>query len=394
MFIYLIIFALSLLLVSFSEKFKPKTLIHILLVFTALAMPTLLAGLRASSIGTDTESYLVPIFENALMADNFVQFQSSQFLYNWRYATVSDYEIGFTTLVYIVAKLFRNLYVLQTIVAGAIIWTVYIAINQYKRETSVCFGMAIFYFMYFNTTMNMMRQWIAMGILLLGTRYIFERNKKYFLYVLVACLFHTSAFIGAGFYAMYYFINDYKAHRHGKKNNKKHFIIRIHQRKIRMTDLGVIFAFLGAVTVVFFADTMLSSLLSAFGLDKYQFYLRGTLTFMPNQFIIRLPILILLVLGWKKLSLEIEGANFYKTMILFDLVISQLSGLTSYSSRISFYFQMFVVFSIPALCGCIEIVNQKLMKSMTIVYMLVYWFYYFALMNSQATIPYIPFWQA
>lgn len=392
MFIYLIIFALSLLLVSFSEKFKPKTLIHILLVFTALAMPTLLAGLRASSIGTDTESYLVPIFENALMADNFVQFQSSQFLYNWSYATVSDYEIGFTTLVYIVAKLFRNLYVLQTIVAGAIIWTVYIAINQYKRETSVCFGMAVFYFMYFNTTMNMMRQWIAMGILLLGTRYIFERKKKYFLYVLVACLFHTSAFIGAGFYAMYYFINDHKSHR--KKNKEKHFIIRIHQRTIRLTDLGVIFASLGAAIVVFLADTMLSSLLSAFGLAKYQFYLRGTLTFMPNQFIIRLPILILLVLGWKKLSLEIEGANFYKTMILFDLVISQLSGLTSYSSRISFYFQMFVVFSIPALCGCIEIVNQKLTKTMMIVYMLVYWFYYFALMNSQATIPYIPFWQA
>lgn len=392
MFIYLIVFALSLLLIFFSEKFKPKTLIHILLVFIALAIPTLLAGLRASSIGTDTMSYLVPIYENALASDSFGQFQHKQFLYNWSYVTVSDYEIGFTALVYIVTKLFGNLYVLQTLIAGIITWTVYTAINQYKREIPVWLGMAVFYFMYFNVTMNMMRQWIAMGILLLGTRCIFERKKKYFLYVLVACLFHSSALIGAGFYVLYYFINDHKAYR--KKNNKKHFIIRIHQRKFRLTNLGVIFAFLGAAIVIFFADTMFSSLLSALGLARYQFYLRGTLTFMPNQFIIRLPILILLVLGWKKLSLKIEGANFYKTMILLDLVISQLSGLTSYSSRISLYFQIYAIFSIPVLCGCTKIVNQKLTKTIVIVYLLVYWFYYFALMGSQATIPYIPFWQA
>ena len=70
MFIYLIIFALSLLLVSFSEKFKPKTLIHILLVFTALAMPTLLAGLRASSIGTDSWYEFFLIFGSMLVTSS------------------------------------------------------------------------------------------------------------------------------------------------------------------------------------------------------------------------------------------------------------------------------------------------------------------------------------
>lgn len=392
MFIYLIVFALSLLLIYYSEKFNPKNRIHILLVFIAIVMPALLAGLRSDSIGTDTMSYLVPIFKNALTADSFVQFQSNQFLYNWSYATISEYEIGFTSLVYIIAKLSGNLYVLQTIIAGFIIWAVYTAINKWKREIPVWFGMAVFYFMYFNVTMNMMRQWIAMSILLLGTRYIFERKKKYFLYVLAACLFHASAVMGVGFYVLYHFINDHIEHR--EKRRKKQYVLRVHRWKIRLTNLGVLLAFLVAAIAIFFADTVLTPILSFLGLSRYQFYLSGTLNFMLNQVIIRIPILILLVLGGKILKQKIEGANFFETMILLDLVLSQLSGLTSYSSRIALYFQMFMVFSIPALCGCTRVISQKLMKSMMMVYLLVYWLYYFAVMNSHATVPYIPFWLA
>lgn len=392
MFIYLFVFALSLLLIYYSEKFNPKTQIHILLVFTALVMPTLLAGLRSNSIGTDTKSYLVPIFENALTADSFVQFQSNQFLYNWSYATISEYEIGFTSLVYIIAKLSGNLYVLQTIIAGFIIWAVYTAINKWKQTIPVWFGMAIFYFMFFNVTMNMMRQCIAMSILLLGTHCIFERKKKYLLYVLVACLFHSSAVMGVGFYVLYYFINDHKEHR--EKKSRKHYVLRVHQWKIRLTNLGVLLAFLVAAIAIFFAGTVLAPILSLLNLSRYQYYLNGILNFMPNQIIVRLPILILLVFGGKGLKQKIKGANFFKTMILLGVVFSQLSSITSYSSRIAINFEMYGMIYIPALCECIRGISGKLVRRIMMVYLLVYWLYYFAVMNSHATVPYIPFWLA
>lgn len=392
MFIYLIVFALSLLLIYYSEKFSSRNWIHIFSVFLALAMPVLLAGLRAHSIGTDTMSYLVPMFENAQTAKSFVQFQSSQFIYNWSYTTVSEYEIGFTALVYIVTKLFGNLYVLQTIIAGMILGVVYAGLNQWKHKIPVWFGMAIFYFMYFNGTMNLMRQWLAMSILLLGLPYIFERKKKFFLYVLVAALFHSSAILGIFFYVLYYFIKDHQ--KRGRKKAKKRYVLRINHWRVNLTDVMVVLVFAAATVALLFVNKLVSPILNLLGLSQYQYYLSGIFRFMPNQVILRIPILILLLLGRKEFKKEYRGANFFIAMILLDLVISQLVGVTSNSGRISIYCAMFGIISIPALCECTRCINRRLTRSIVMVYLLTYWVYYFVLMHSHATIPYVPFWMA
>lgn len=392
MLIYLIVFALSILLIYCSEKFSSKSWIRKISVFGALAMPTLLAGLRANSIGTDTISYLVPIFDNAQTAKNFAQFQGSQFVYHFSNTTVSEYEIGFTTLVYIVTKLFGNLCVLQTIIAGSIIGLVYAALNKWKRDVPVWFGMAVFYFMYFNGTMNLMRQWMAMSILLLGLQYIFGRKKKFFLYVLAACLFHKSALLGIVFYVLYYFIKDHK--KQSKKKNKKRYVLKLNRRQVSLTDLMVGLVFVTATVAILFVNKLVTPVLNLLGLSRYQYYLSGIFKFMPNQVILRIPILILLILGRKEFKKKYLGANFFIAMILLDLVVSQLAGITSNSWRISVYFSMFSIISIPALYKCTRRISQKLTGSIMMVYLLVYWIYFFVLMGTHATVPYVPFWMA
>lgn len=85
----------------------------------------------------------------------------------WRNLYVSDYEIGFSTTVYIVAKLFRNIYAVQFVIQGLVI--VPICYSLYKNnqtQNSLCWvGILTYYFMFFNSSLNLMRQSIAMAFI-------------------------------------------------------------------------------------------------------------------------------------------------------------------------------------------------------------------------------------
>ena len=206
MWIYLICFMISCLLLKIAEK-SPQKLIYKILVGIALIIPCLLAGLRADTIGTDVKVYVEPMFELACSSQSFSDYLDMRWIASWTYKYVKDIEIGFTVLVYCIAKIFGNLNVLLTCIEILIIIPFYKGISYFKKEISVWLCMLTFYLINYNVTLNMMRQWIAMAFLLYGFRYIIEKKPLKFIIInLLAMTFHKSAIFGLLFYLIFLYL--------------------------------------------------------------------------------------------------------------------------------------------------------------------------------------------
>lgn len=191
---YIIVFMISIGLFALSDRViftqrKP-------VVFVAVITLCLLAGLRAESIGTDTRVYLVPIFEAAKKCHSLGEYLNSSFhAFTWTTDYVKDMEPLFPLLVLIVTKITGSLYCVQTILELCVILPLYIAVRK-DKQTNLWMAMFVFCMAFYNPSMNMMRQSIAMSLGVLGFEYWRNEEKKNaFICVFIAFLFHTSSLL-------------------------------------------------------------------------------------------------------------------------------------------------------------------------------------------------------
>ncbi len=212
--IYLICFVISISLLRLSEIKKLRK-IRKLIIFCALLIPCILAGLRGEVVGSDTAAYPLRMY-NIALDNQFLKYMNSTFLHGWNYDYVYNMGIGYSTFVYIVTKVFRDFSVLLFFTEIAIIFPVYKSLEIFsKNETisnvTVRIGYIIFLLLFYNVTLNMMRQWIAMALLLIGFAYITqEQKKKGIILSLISLSFHTTGIVGFIPIAFYLFIERQK----------------------------------------------------------------------------------------------------------------------------------------------------------------------------------------
>lgn len=141
---------------------------------------TFLAGFRASFVGNDTEEYL-RIFKE--VDSNNYDFSTSR------------YEIGYLIFNKLIS-LFCNNGQVVFIVSGAFIYySVGRFILKYSRMPLLSLLLFLTYG-YFSSSMNILRQFIAISILLYSFSYILKgRFVKFLLIVILASLFHTTSFL-------------------------------------------------------------------------------------------------------------------------------------------------------------------------------------------------------
>ena len=201
--IYIITFISSCVFLGLSEKSRSRY-IKKLLVFIAILLPCILAGMRADTIGTDVKVYVEPLYNAAKQSTSFSSYMNQRWYVIWRYMYVSKFEIGFTTLVYLIVKFGGSLGTVLFFIHALIVAPIYFGLKRMDKKYPIWLGMLVFYLMFYNTSLNMMRQWIAMAILFWGLSYLLtNKKKKYFIVVIVACLFHTSALMGFAIYFLY-----------------------------------------------------------------------------------------------------------------------------------------------------------------------------------------------
>lgn len=387
---YLTCFVVSIFLFKISERVKNKKQKNIV-IFIALIIPCALAGLRNKTVGTDVRWYTNPLFECAQKAANFSQYYEMKFLnqFNFQYFNVKNYEILFIILIYIITKLTGSFQLILFTIQMLIIFPIYGGLKKFKKiENKLWLSMLVFYFLFFNVTLNLMRQFIGISITFYGIScFINEDNKKgkikFWIFLIIGTLFHKSALLGIIVYIIYIILNY-------QFTQKK--IYKFYGKKINLSKiLSIVFIMLSLFVI--YNSSLLIRILNFGGLEYYTGYINGEVSFFGTKVVKVIPIIFIFLIVYKSFIAENKMSWFFIVMFLMEaVIISQFSSVVSQSGRIGYIFQIFDIVSFPVLCSSGKRTRtNNLLNIVMIGYLLFYWIYTFAYGNSHQTMPYILF---
>ena len=197
---YLVCFLFSTSLIALSEYFlkRNRKAFVILVGCAAVLALSVMTGIRDYDVGTDIDFYILPQYSRARYLASF------QALWN---ANVENAEILFLILEFIAANVFHSphfaMFVLSLLTNGF----VYMGITKQRENIDVAFAWITYCLIYFNVSLNLMRQSVCVAILF----YLFSDLeklswKRVIFFSIFASLFHISGLIGFFFYAVYLMI--------------------------------------------------------------------------------------------------------------------------------------------------------------------------------------------
>lgn len=170
------------------------------IMFAALVL-TLVAGLRAVTVGIDTPQYTKYF---GLIAEG-------------KLNLVYGLEDSFVFICSLLLKIWNNPSFLFMIFALITNFLIMRRFWDFRGQISLGWAVAVYCGMFYFMTFNIMRQFVAVALIFYGTRYISQRKYfKFLLFVAVAFLFHKSAILGVLFLACEVF-----AWRHLSKRQKR-----------------------------------------------------------------------------------------------------------------------------------------------------------------------------
>ncbi|MBR5570615.1 MAG: EpsG family protein [Oscillospiraceae bacterium] len=376
--VYLLGFALSLALIAIAQK--KRTAVFWILSAIALLIPCLIAGLRARHIGTDVMVYVKQLTHSAIISDDLGEYFRTYWYYSWKNVYVQEYDLGFSFLVYVVGRLTNNLGCVLFAIQAIMVIPIYLALSRNRKQFPIWIGMLVYYLFFYNTTLNMMRQWVAMAFLLLAFQLLSE--KKVWLtalFTVVAFLFHTTSVIAIPLYGVYWLLRRVEG-------------VQFVQNRLRISAPMMVVMGLGILSVVaLFCMPLIIKILGLIGLSKFNNYLEGDkMRIVFTQIVLRLPLFCLLILNWRDLSRKTKLAPFFAAMLVFDTVASQLVSIDAMAFRIANYFALFQILWLPPVCSCHRNRGVRVISTILLVgYCLVYWYFIYVMELRHETYPYV-----
>lgn len=203
-------------------------------------------------------------------------------------------------------------------------------------------------------------------------------KKNAFICVIIAFLFHTSSLLILLIYLLYdYIVKGTTLSITGNNVSKRNETPRM------LISMGIGF-------VVMIMMSAIVSALSAVGFGEYVSYVTGKLVFMPNQLLIRIPQIILIIWSYRYLRKDGEDISFFLVMEVYAVLFSQFTSVSGYGGRIALYFAIFEVLVISQAMSALKPRKSGIIiRPLIIGYYMFYWWYYFAFVGAHQTVPYI-----
>lgn len=381
--IYFISFVGSTTLLYMSSKLENNKLERNFFIIIALLIPCILAGIRAIDIGTDVKVYLYPMYKSALLSESYTSFLKVT-IHGLRKA--GDYEAGFTFLVYIITKIFKNIHAVMFVIELLIILPVYFGIRKIKEMRGLeWLGILVYYFLFYHTGLNAMRQYIGVSIAFYGMCSILAKEKgrwiKYAITFIVSYLFHRSSILSISLVVIYLLLY---------RNKKKDKYIKIYRYRLSVNVILTILIFGLGLYALFNLKSLNKFLNSYDELERYTLYTKDFTIFDYNVIRI-LPMLIILIILIKDFTKKYNNSLFYIiTFLLSYLVFGQLSNVSNNAGRISDIYAIFIVILYPLLINTPKNKNNKLLCFCYIMmYIFAYWFYMYIFRGFNQTYPFM-----
>lgn len=357
---YYIVFLISIIFFGVVIKYRKFKFNGVIISVLLLAI---MAGFRDYSIGTDVKVYALYAFANVRKYSSILDLI---FHYNM------DVEIGYAILAYIVGIFTDNPHFFLFIV-GLLNYTLIAkAIYDNKDSISPRLAWMCFLFLFFSDTFNIMRQTIALAIVLYGMKYVREKKYKNMVIVLIiAILFHKTAIIGG----IVYYLFIYLTLNTNYSLNKTMIISCI---------------------TLFFTISLpyIIPRLISFGIlpNVYSRYLDfNTLGFAIKPFVLRIIPIIIILIFRKELKKDNEF-QFLLLMLVIDMLTYNLVTINPTFERLSLYFGYFKIY-IYAKFGCEKIIinknNRILLTTFFIFYCLLIFEYQVVLNGANEIYPYV-----
>ena len=367
MIVYLIIFIISFIFGKIAEINKEKNKI-IFFTFSLLAIlvPSLMAGIRASGIGTDTKVYIDWIFKSNVHSKNI----SDALLF----IQVSHIETLYCLTNYLVSRFTNNLSVLYFTLEFIFLGISYSACVKLSKKINISFSYSylILLLLFFNKSLNLCRQSLAMSICLYSVIFIITRKcKKFFIAMLIEIGFHKSAVLFIPLYFIYNIVTN---------NSKKNTLI-----KIMIICLLLFSAIFFKSIVICFVNY---GIISAKYLNYVYIYGNQNnvkLIEISSQFIV----LLLTLIASKQLKIRCKYNGFLVYIVVLSFITFLFGYNASYSQRISYYFSFCLVLVIPQFIELLKNKKDRLYLSIIIALVLCcYCGLYYGKYQFDQTIPY------
>ena len=180
--------------ISFKKGYKKLGIFNLLISLFSLCF---LAGVRDLKVGTDIHYYFYQIFYDFTHTEIGIIEEFSR----------TGVDIGFILLVYI-GKIFNNVNISMFIVEFAVLAPIYIFAYRNRKKYSITFIILIYCLTMYVRSFNLMRQSIAISLLILSMDYFKDRNmNKSIICFILAAFMHKTAIVGLIIYFIIYIRN-------------------------------------------------------------------------------------------------------------------------------------------------------------------------------------------
>lgn len=274
----------------------------------ASVLLALLTGLRGKQVGADTSGYM----------RNFLEMRRIPF-----FVAISEktgrFEGGYKFLTRFVGIFTESTVVFFCICAGIFALCLWLYINKNSKNKFMSI-MLYFTVQGFSFQLSAIRQALAMGFVLISFEYVKQRKLlKFLFWVLIASLFHKSAFAIIPMYFLAYLKIDFK-----------NFVLYLAGGASIIVLRSVVVAFMGRVL-------------------GFENYLKGGGFQSGATFVVLMYIITIIVAYIYKNSLEKEDKNnlLFFNMTFVSLIIYLVRYFFMAVERISFYYQFAFIILLP-----------------------------------------------
>lgn len=361
---YIVTFILSSMIFYFAQSVKAKSCILFWgLSILSVSLLSLLAGVRDITVGTDVLFYEVGTFSICRYVNSVFDF----ILYR------QDMELFFVVINYLSALISDSIVLPLFLIHFIPFFIFFVTAERYSDFIPLWILMISYIFLFFNPTLNLMRQGIAISFMCYVFKFVEQRRLKALLLSAgIAFFIHRSSLV-----VSFVFLYLYLVSLLSEKTQIKFLIVSI----------------LGLVGVFFVFGHLIETLAQIESMAKYAAY--GTNSSFKSGIntlglSIRFLFVFLVVFFRKSNGLSISQNNILLILLAVDVFCLFLGLYTYFTSRLAMYFMAIELPYIFMLLKGVNVSNRssKLFQ-LSLVFVFAFYFYWINIHKGEnATYPY------
>lgn len=365
--IYLVCFAISLFFCFFTKKAANRSTM-VFFAILCIAPTVFLAGFRDYSIGTDVKNYLTldSYWAGAVSSE-------SVFAYLRYYLSTGKSEVLFALYTGIIEKLTGSYRLFLFLSHLIILACVFIGAYRQRKNADPVFVLAIFYLLFFNASLNTIRQYVAMAICFAIFADIEQRKYlRYVIVVVLASFIHISALVSLIALIMFWILYGNKRMESASFGRK--FLICV-----------------GLVLLLVFFVPLIRALIE-YGIlgQKYSFYLEQQEGGLSLLYLYLLMLEFVVIFFYRKTIRETYQYSDFLVLCTFaNLTLILLSSFIAYGRRVGEFFSLINILTISLIPRAEK--NKKtrlLLNSAIVIVCIAYWYIIYVRRNASQTFPY------